>query len=59
MGRCAVAEPNTDNYNFFYHIAGEMGCLANEPTEQKAAKAQETIISNITEDKKYFTKVTL
>ena len=59
MGRCAVAESNTDNYNFFYHIAGEMACLANDPAEEKAAKARETIISNITEDKKYFTKVNL
>ena len=59
MGRCAVAESNTDNYNFFYHIAGEMVYLKNEPAEEKAAKARETIISNITEDKKYFTKVNL
>ena len=59
MGRCAVAESNMDNYNFFYHIVGEMACLANDPAEEKAGKARETIISNITEDKKYFTKVNL
>ena len=34
-----MAESNTDNYNFFYHIAGEMVCLANDPAEEKAAKA--------------------
>ena len=48
MGRCAVAESNTDNNNFFYHIAGKMACLANDPAEEKAGKARETIISNIT-----------